>query len=421
MSNSAVFQTQLASVIDTMAKTAITEIVKLVDDYSAILRWEMYRSQSENEGLRKKLEAMENESLMTRGESTAGALDDTANDRSAGTPISDTSRGPGARKVAEFDGGNALFPGEGFANQVCDGRGDGERPYGGETALHNAFLKDEPAVLSANEPELLIIKQEGPEEEFRSSDAGGQREAGQDRTWEEQGTLQCPTLPVARKQAPEQHCEEEWAGHYPPAEGAEELPHAHRTGPCGDQISGFQSARRKPEIHGVQNPRVYGGCEQNGGSLASLHSEFRMYDRAGAHSSDTEADDLAFCYTMHQQGALQPYGPTGEQPALNKGTAESNPESNPGTPGRTPRAEKQLSCMYCGKSFPYLSYLKRHLQNHTGERPHRCTQCGRCFIRRSHLVRHQQVHTGVKPFDCALCGRRFARLSHLDRHLSTHV
>lgn len=106
----------------------------------------------------------------------------------------------------------------------------------------------------------------------------------------------------------------------------------------------------------------------------------------------------ACCYTPQQQGALQPC-------ALNPAAA----------------AAKALSCVYCGKAFPYLSYLKRHLANHTGERPHRCAQCGRSFVRRSHLVRHQQVHTGEKPYDCALCGRSFARLSHLDRHLSTHV
>ncbi|KAJ8342082.1 hypothetical protein SKAU_G00320100 [Synaphobranchus kaupii] len=390
MSSSAVFKTQLASAIDTMAKTAMTEIIKLVDDYSAILRWEMYRSQSENEGLRKKLEVMENERLMTSGDGAG----------SAGTLISDTSRGPGVIKAEEFDGGN----------EHCDVREDGER-----TALHvhTALLEDEPAVLPGNEPEQLAIKQETPEEESGSSDAGGQPEASEGRKWEEQG-VQCPTLPVARKQAPEQHCEEEWAGYCTPAEGAEELPRPHRSGRCGDQLSGFRSVSGDLE---EQNAGIFGVSEHSVGSPADPCSGFIMYDGAGARDSDTEADDLEFYYTTQQQGALQQYGPAGDPAALNKGTARSNPD----TSGKAPAEEKRLVCMYCGKSFPYLSYLKRHLLNHTGERPHSCTQCGRCFVRRSHLVRHQQVHTGVKPFDCALCGRRFARLSHLDRHLSTHV
>ncbi|XP_061100572.1 zinc finger protein 568-like [Conger conger] len=364
MSNSAVFQTQLASVIDTMAKTAMTEIIKLVDDYSAILRWEMYRSQNENEGLKKKIEVMENERLTPR-DSVAGARDGSGNGRSPGTLISDPSRGQ--------DGGNSiLYPRNGFANRDCDARGDGERTY--EPAPH----KDEPP----SDPERLVIKQEGPEEAGRASHPRA-------REGEQQGALQCPALPVARRRAPGQHCEECDA----PAEGADEQPRPHRT-----QLS-------------LQSP---GLCEESGRGAGS---GFLSYDGAVGRCSHTDTDELPLCYTPHQQGALLQYEPAGDQASLNPGSADPNPDP----PGKSLRGETALSCMYCGKSFPYLSYLKRHISNHTGERPHRCAQCGRCFIRRSHLVRHQQVHTGVKPFDCALCGRKFARLSHLDRHLSTHV
>ncbi|XP_076150022.1 uncharacterized protein LOC143133930 isoform X1 [Alosa pseudoharengus] len=81
---------------------------------------------------------------------------------------------------------------------------------------------------------------------------------------------------------------------------------------------------------------------------------------------------------------------------------------------------ERFACKYCGQGFAYLSQLKRHMPKHTKERPFCCSLCGFRFTRMSHLKRHERAHTGDRPYACEVCGRSFIRKSHLDQHLKTH-
>ncbi|KAI1890730.1 hypothetical protein AGOR_G00156640 [Albula goreensis] len=67
MLNFVAFQTQLASIMEVLAKAAVAEITKLVDESSTGLRLEMSRSQYENEALRRKLKVMESKLVLVRG------------------------------------------------------------------------------------------------------------------------------------------------------------------------------------------------------------------------------------------------------------------------------------------------------------------------------------------------------------------
>ena len=67
MSACASFKVQVASIMEVLAKTAVAEITKLVDDESAALRLEMCRSQRENETLKTKLLLTEGELRAVRG------------------------------------------------------------------------------------------------------------------------------------------------------------------------------------------------------------------------------------------------------------------------------------------------------------------------------------------------------------------
>ncbi|KAF7662329.1 hypothetical protein LDENG_00239480 [Lucifuga dentata] len=86
------------------------------------------------------------------------------------------------------------------------------------------------------------------------------------------------------------------------------------------------------------------------------------------------------------------------------------------TPWRSGVGEKRFSCTYCDKSFMRFSQLKEHLRSHTGEKPFSCLQCGRSFTKQCNLIRHAVVHSGEKPYECALCGKCFTQRSSMKSH-----
>ncbi|KAK3573305.1 hypothetical protein QTP86_022692 [Hemibagrus guttatus] len=77
-------------------------------------------------------------------------------------------------------------------------------------------------------------------------------------------------------------------------------------------------------------------------------------------------------------------------------------------------------CSQCGKGFSHLCHLRAHQQIHTGERQFCCTLCGRSFTKLSNLKAHRRVHTGERPYICMDCGKRFTQKCNLKRHQRIH-
>ncbi|XP_036809661.1 uncharacterized protein LOC110498477 isoform X1 [Oncorhynchus mykiss] len=70
MANHMVFHTQIASIMEELANTAVADICKLVDDDYAVFRLEITQSQKENRGLRRKLQLLELKVARERAERT---------------------------------------------------------------------------------------------------------------------------------------------------------------------------------------------------------------------------------------------------------------------------------------------------------------------------------------------------------------
>nr|CAD7586702.1 unnamed protein product [Timema genevievae] len=69
---------------------------------------------------------------------------------------------------------------------------------------------------------------------------------------------------------------------------------------------------------------------------------------------------------------------------------------------------------------PDRSSLKKHLERHTGNKPHKCFWCGKNFFLKSTLKQHELVHTGDNPYKCKKCGASFNHRRKLYAHRSTH-
>ncbi|XP_070836613.1 B-cell CLL/lymphoma 6 member B protein-like [Chaetodon trifascialis] len=78
------------------------------------------------------------------------------------------------------------------------------------------------------------------------------------------------------------------------------------------------------------------------------------------------------------------------------------------------------SCELCGKTFANPSALRIHFVVHTGEKPFRCNLCGKRFTQKGNLKCHLRIHTGEKPFCCGKCGKTFTQKVNLNHHLMAH-
>lgn len=150
------------------------------------------------------------------------------------------------------------------------------------------------------------------------------------------------------------------------------------------------------------------------------------YDEA--NSSGIPETDITTPLPLHTVIKIEEFEETNES---------SNQEINnyhsvvPGEPTPQEKAAKALEmieehdedatfCLICNKNFHSKQNLRRHLQTHTGEKPHRCEYCELSFLRLSHLQRHIRVHTGERPYSCNLCPKQFSRSDKLKQHVSLH-
>merc|ERR1719225_1216765 len=51
-------------------------------------------------------------------------------------------------------------------------------------------------------------------------------------------------------------------------------------------------------------------------------------------------------------------------------------------------APHKIDCPFCGRKFPWISSMKRHILTHTGQKPYKCPECPLWFTTKSNCDRH---------------------------------
>lgn len=87
-----------------------------------------------------------------------------------------------------------------------------------------------------------------------------------------------------------------------------------------------------------------------------------------------------------------------------------------------PQQNKTYICKVCDKNFTKQFSLNRHMQLHTGEKPHKCSVCRKAFIQKTDMERHETTHSASLNFNCNFkdCNKRFKTKKNLNCHAVTH-
>ncbi|KAJ8957980.1 hypothetical protein NQ318_001981 [Aromia moschata] len=99
---------------------------------------------------------------------------------------------------------------------------------------------------------------------------------------------------------------------------------------------------------------------------------------------------------------------------------EAVPTPNNNTEEEDNRKLAEKICPYCNLHFPTSKNFKRHVMNHTDERPFQCNLCDSKFKGKYHLTIHIKTHTGERNIPCPVCDKSFIVRSALKAHMRTH-
>ncbi|XP_067385270.1 zinc finger and BTB domain-containing protein 24 isoform X1 [Channa argus] len=86
----------------------------------------------------------------------------------------------------------------------------------------------------------------------------------------------------------------------------------------------------------------------------------------------------------------------------------------------TPNPATSSFCGHSRSGFSLVRRMRTAWTSGIGEKRFSCTYCNKSFMRFSQLKEHLRSHTGEKPFSCLQCGRSFTKQCNLIRHAVVH-
>ncbi|XP_034410735.1 zinc finger protein 436 [Cyclopterus lumpus] len=429
------FQSQLLSVMEVLAKAAVAEIHRTVDDSCAVLRLEVSQSRRDIDLLRRKCEGMEAELRRTRRRARRKGFYPPAAERFS--PLVKVVLNRGSRSSG-WDAEAQSQP-----QQVADVEPADEAEH---ILIKEEFADEEKLISGAEQPPCFASQADGFAERYLSAESAA----------DPGGPVSPPdgyaAFPGRRNEAPvflvkredDEEPDENAAPELFAMEDGDRPPWS--SDPCGDAVDpSFPCAEHQFEPIPFGFPSQSGSHLEDGGPR--MHSAGKSHSASAAAARAKRRARALGCKRSQPDdghGALSQInavdgGPI-PQPSLQLQYRDPN-EENPAassfcghnrgggggfglarrmrTPWRSGVGEKRFNCTFCDKGFVRFSQLKEHLRSHTGEKPFSCLQCGRSFTKQCNLIRHAVVHSGEKPYECSLCGKCFTQRSSLKSHQKT--
>ncbi|KAK5856157.1 hypothetical protein PBY51_007773 [Eleginops maclovinus] len=166
---------------------------------------------------------------------------------------------------------------------------------------------------------------------------------------------------------------------------------------------------------------------RNSENIAALDELLDDFNMPGVESAGNQEKEIFTCQicsrtffhkrtlTLHMKSHKSNFCNICKQHFLRKNKLKSHTCMSQVQPHRDSK-----SCEICGKTFANPSAVRIHYVVHTGEKPHRCGLCGKGFTQKGNLKCHIRIHTGEKPFCCIKCGKTFTQKVNLNHHLMGH-
>ncbi|XP_076847558.1 uncharacterized protein LOC143493202 [Brachyhypopomus gauderio] len=369
------FQTQIASIMDVLAKAAVVEIGKLLAKEDAVaLRLEIKRRDDEIEDLLKRLQMTEGE--LHRMKATVKSF--VSGKCSVAVQV-ETSR-----DMMGYAGG--FLP----ENQFC-----AEAPP--------PFIPCEEAtrILESDEDlefEMKIEQVEDPSEEKRkqaqsSHSAAEQNHPSSEYRLDQRSSQLWSSVAVAEDGNQQEFGEPEYSG-------------------------GFEQRRKDFLAQAEQYAAAHmliedGNCSLTFADKANVNLSSSKSVKSNSHDEDEGVSGVK--ETVASQQPRKP-GPA-PKPKLRKASQTSSVTNDKRAHASNTGAHSSSNGLALDPS-QLLPDVQEQIR--TGFKVYPCRECGKRFTQRNRLVSHQWVHTGERPFRCQICGKMFSRHDNCQRHERLH-